>query len=95
MTNRDQELDELLSSLRKVEPSTLQVARWKKSLKQSPMPKKPNYVFWSSLAAAVVFGFILGMSVSKLSDKEDPSQNYSLASATKVERFVNTESDDY
>jgi hypothetical protein len=95
MTNRDQELDELLSSLRKVEPNTLQVARWKKALKQSPMRKKLNYRFLSSLAAAVIFGFVLGMSASKLSNKEDNSQDYSFASATKVERFVNTESDDY
>lgn len=87
MTDRDKELDEILSPLREKEPTKLQMKRWKVKLRN----KSPYRKFYQllPLAASLALGFFLGVAATKI-EKEVPQKKF-ISSATKVERFINLE----
>lgn len=89
MSNRDQELDSILEPLRQKEPTQLQMARWKKSMLQRS--RRFVYQNWLPIAVSLSIGFVLGAGFMKLDLKQDDFQEKTIASATKVERFVNIE----
>lgn len=57
MDERDDELERLLSPLRGIEASELELARWRRALRGAYVPLRRR---WAELTAAVVVGFLVG-----------------------------------
>jgi hypothetical protein len=54
--NRDNELDEILSSLRKTSPGELQIRRWEKVTQKEWRKPESRIQVWTALAAGLLMG---------------------------------------
>lgn len=89
---RDQELDGLLRPLEDVQPSEIQIAKWRAALKREadqigrrPLPRAGEWL----LAAAA--GFLLAIALGQLNSGDHDTQTYSGVDATQMRLVANQE----
>lgn len=82
----DQELKNLFKSMKYETPTQIEVARWKKIVRQELLNKTPNE--WARLAVACLVGILIGATAFKNKNEQTESEN--LSNDATIERvYVN------
>ncbi len=72
---KDQELKNMFKSMKHEGPSEVEVARWKRVVRQKLKSRTPNE--WARLAAACLIGVVIGATAFKGSPHKPEIENFS------------------